>query len=86
MWVMEKISISHAYNLDRIKKVRQAIIDRAFEDLQEGDENWLGRLEADQKVRLPLRLQGAVALIFQNERLDPMERDQMIDLLFESGD
>ncbi|MCX6740906.1 MAG: hypothetical protein NTY61_00710, partial [Candidatus Parcubacteria bacterium] len=89
MWLAEQLSISRAHNLDKIKKIRRAIVDGAFEGLQEGEEDSLARFEAGERISCPARWQeegGVVARAFGEKRLAPDERDQMMDLFFEPGE
>lgn len=86
MWVVEPLPISHAHNMETIKKIRTFIINQIFEDLQEDEEDLLARFEAGERIRCPARWQGKVAVALQDLRLAPDERDQMMDLLFESGE
>ena len=83
LWVVEPLPISRAYNLGTIKRARRAILDKVFEDLEESDEDLLARFEKGERIRMPARWEGKVAMALQDERLGPDERDQMKSLLFE---
>ncbi|GEM_PF-2534160 len=86
MWLAEQLPISRAHNIETIQKIRKFIIDRVFEDLQESEEDLLARFEAGERISCPATWQGKVAMALQEYRLGPDERDQMRDLLFESGE
>jgi len=83
LWVVEPLPISRAYNLGTIKRARRAILDKVFEDLEESEEDLLARFEKGERIRMPARWEGKVAMALQDERLGPDERDQMKSLLFE---